>query len=197
MLQPSIPDDSGEDGTAPVDRVPTNATNTPELQMWQRYLILFIVSWNCLTITSTTTSLLIATPEIAASLRTNPDTITAANAAVIASMGAASLIWSPVSDIWGRRVSYNGAIGVLFLASVGTALARNMATFMAMRVLSGLTGTYFMVAGQTIIADIFVPVVRGRAVGCMMVGSVAGSALGMWYSTSNLCIHPQTLVVNK
>lgn len=35
-----------------------------------------------------------------------------------------------------------------------------------------------MVAGQTIIADIFPPVTRGRAVGCLMVGGVAGTAIG-------------------
>lgn len=189
MFQKSAADESGEDGAAPVDRVPTNATNTPELKTWQRYVILFIVSWNCLTITSTTTSLLVATPEIAATFHTTPESINIANAGVLVAMGAASLIWSPISDIWSRRVSYNAAIFVLFLVSIGTALAPNMATFTAMRVLTGCTGTYFMVAGQTIIADIFIPVVRGRAVGCMMVGSVAGSALGTlnsWASSTIL-----------
>lgn len=181
-LQQPTPDDAGEDGTAGIDRVPTNATNTPGLKTWQRYVILFIVSWNCLTITSTTTSLLVATPEIAATLHTTPESINIANAGVLVAMGAASLIWSPISDIFTRRVSYNAAIFVLFLTSIGTALAPDMATFTAMRILTGFTGTYFMVAGQTIIADIFVPVVRGRAVGCMMVGSVAGSALGMFKS---------------
>lgn len=72
----------------------------------------------------------------------------------------------------------------MLLASVGTALAPNMAVFTSMRVISGFTGTYFMVAGQTVIADIFVPTVRGRAVGCLQVGSVAGSALGAYQSWS-------------
>jgi MFS family permease len=35
-----------------------------------------------------------------------------------------------------------------------------------------------MVAGQTIIADIYEPFLRGRAVGLMQVGSVAGTAIG-------------------
>ncbi|KAJ5214897.1 hypothetical protein N7468_010576 [Penicillium chermesinum] len=51
-------------------------------------------------------------------------------------------------------------------------------SFIAMRILSGFCGTFFMVAGQTIIADIFEPVVRGTATGVMMVGSVSGPAIG-------------------
>lgn len=41
---------------------------------------------------------------------------------------------------------------------MGIALARDMGTFTAMRVLGGFEGTFFWVAGQTIIADIFEPV---------------------------------------
>lgn len=175
MLEPSAMDDSREDGLSPVERI---ETNTPELKTWQRYLILFIVSWNCLVVTSTSTSLLVATPEIAATLHTTAEILNITNAAVLIAMGCSSLIWSPIADIYTRRVSYNTAIVSMFLTSIGTALAPNMAMFTAMRILTGLTGTYFMVAGQTIIADIFVPVVRGRAIGCMMSGSVAGSALG-------------------
>ncbi|KAI1843555.1 hypothetical protein JX266_010188 [Neoarthrinium moseri] len=53
-----------------------------------------------------------------------------------------------------------------------------MGVFTAMRMISAFTGTYFMVAGQTYIADIFEPVKRGRATGFFMVGSVAGPAIG-------------------
>lgn len=150
----------------------------PELKTWQRYLVLFIVSWNCLVVTSTSTSLLVATPEIAKTFGTTAEILNGTNAAVLIAMGCSSLLWSPLSDVLSRRFSYNAAIVVLFLTSVGTAVSPNMAAFTAMRILTGLTGTYFMVAGQTFIADIFVPVVRGRAVGCLMVGSVAGTAVG-------------------
>jgi MFS family permease len=153
------------------------------LRTWQRYLILFIVSWNTLVITSTSTSLLIATPEIAATLQTTPQVLNATNAGVLLAMGWSSLIWGPVADLLGRRTSYNAAMAVLCAASIGTAVAPSLSVFTAMRLLGALTGTYFMVAGQTIIADIFDPLVRGRAVGCLMVGSVAGTALGMYIQT--------------
>lgn len=149
-----------------------------DLPSWQKATILFIVSWNCFVVTSTSTSLFVATPEIAATFRSTVETINVTNAPVLIAMGCSTLIWAPLAEIFSRRLSYNIALAVMFATSVGTALAPNVSTFTSMRILTGLTGTYFMVAGQTIIADMFVSVVRGRAVGCMMAGSVAGTALG-------------------
>lgn len=129
-----------------------------ELSMARKYLILFVVSWMTLVVTFSSTSLLIATPEIATDLSTTAEILDVTNAAVLVAMGLSSLIWSPFSDLFGRRKIYNIAIFFMFVPSIGAAVAPNMATFTTMRVLGGLTGTYFMVAGQTIIADIFEPV---------------------------------------
>ncbi|KAL3435840.1 major facilitator superfamily domain-containing protein [Aspergillus tetrazonus] len=158
--------------------IPSPSPKPKSLSTARKCLILFIVSWNTLVVTFLSTSLLVATPEIASDLETTSEILNITNAAVLIAMGCSSLIWSPLAEIFGRKRSYDAATAVMLLASIGTALAPNMAVFTSMRVISGFTGTYFMVAGQTVIADIFVPTVRGRAVGCLQVGSVAGSALG-------------------
>lgn len=162
--------------------------NGKKLGISRKCLILFIVSWNTLVVTFLSTSLLVATPEIAADLNTTSEKLNITNAGVLIAMGCSSLIWSPLGEILSRKRSYDTATVVMFLASIGTALAPDMATFTAMRVISGLTGTYFMVAGQTIIADIFEPIYRGTAVGCLQVGSVAGTALGR--SLMEKILHP-------
>ncbi|KAI1321126.1 major facilitator superfamily domain-containing protein [Xylariaceae sp. FL0255] len=150
----------------------------PETKSWKRYLILFTVSWNALVITSTSTSLLAVRPEIAATLQTTDEILNITNAAVLVASAFASLIWIPISVIFNQRIGYNFAIVCLLLSSIGTAAAPNVATFTAMRILTGLTGAYFMVAGQAFIAEIFPPTVRGRAFSCVTVGAVSGTALG-------------------
>ncbi|KAH8901638.1 putative MFS transporter [Thozetella sp. PMI_491] len=163
----------------PAERTATNASRVvAELRKQKKYLILFIVSWNTLVVVFLSTSLLVATPEISADLGTTPELLNITNAGVLIAMGLSSLIWLPLSQIIGRRHSYSLAILVLLASSIGTALAPDMRTFTVMRIISAFTGTYFMVAGQTIIADIFEPIVRGFAVGCMQVGSVAGAGIG-------------------
>ncbi|KAL4998081.1 major facilitator superfamily domain-containing protein [Aspergillus recurvatus] len=165
-------------GTTITVPMPSPNPDPKSLSTARKCLILFIVSWNTLVVTFLSTSLLVATPEIASDLDTTSEILNITNAGVLIAMGCSSLIWSPLAEIFSRKRSYDAATVVMLLASIGTALAPSMAVFTSMRVISGFTGTYFMVAGQTVIADIFVPTVRGRAVGCLQVGSVAGSALG-------------------
>ncbi|KAH0293261.1 MFS general substrate transporter, partial [Aureobasidium sp. EXF-3399] len=149
-----------------------------DLPSWHKYVILFTVSFMCLAATFSSTCLYPATPEIAAEFGTTPEHINVTNAGVLLAMGSSSFIWAPIARTLGRRTAYNGAIAVLFLCSIGTALSINMAMFTVMRVLAGFQGTFNMVAGQTIIADIFDQRRRGTAVGFFMVGSVLGPALG-------------------
>ncbi|KAG9553382.1 MFS general substrate transporter, partial [Aureobasidium melanogenum] len=149
-----------------------------DLPTWHKCVILFTVSFMCLATTFSSTCLYPATPEIAAEFGTTSEHINVTNAGVLLAMGSSSLIWAPIARTLGRRSAYNGAIAILFLCSIGTALSINMAMFTAMRVLAGFEGTFNMVAGQTIIADIFDQRRRGTAVGFFMVGSVLGPALG-------------------
>ncbi|KAK1138933.1 hypothetical protein N8T08_001673 [Aspergillus melleus] len=148
------------------------------LPQWRKNIILFVVSWMTLAVTFSSTSLLPATPEIASEFHTTPETLNVTNAGVLLAMGFSSLIWGPLNHLIGRRTSFNIAILVLCGCSVGTAASVDMKMFTAFRVLGGLTGTSFMVSGQTILADIFEPVVRGTAVGFFMVGTVTGPAIG-------------------
>jgi MFS family permease len=150
------------------------------LGLWRKHMILFIVSWNALVVTSTSTCVFITSLEIAIELATTPEIINITNAGVLIAMGCSSLLWSPVARLTSLRRSYNASLVFLFLTSIGTVLSPTMACFTAMRVLTGLVGTWFMVAGQIVITGIFVPTERGLAVGCLMVGSVAGTALGMF-----------------
>ncbi|KAF7595111.1 hypothetical protein BBP40_007315 [Aspergillus hancockii] len=148
------------------------------LPVWRKCIILFVVSWMTLAVTFSSTSLLPATPEIAEEFNTTPETLNITNAGVLLAMGFSSLIWGPLNNLIGRRISYNIAILILCACSAATAVSVDMKMFTAFRVLGGLTGTSFMVSGQTILADIFEPVVRGTAVGCFMAGSVSGPAIG-------------------
>ncbi|RAL13744.1 putative MFS transporter [Aspergillus homomorphus CBS 101889] len=152
--------------------------NGYDLPFWHKSVILFIVSWMTLAVTFSSTSLLPATPEIAAEFATTTEILNVTNAGVLLAMGFSSLIWGPLNRLIGRRVAFLLAIAVLCGCSVGAAVAGDMRVFTAMRVLGGLTGTGFMVTGQTVLADCWEPTVRGTAVGFFMAGTVTGPAIG-------------------
>src|SRR5687767_11345177 len=76
---------------APAPPEPASSdTDGRDLKTWQKGTILFIVSWNTFVVTSTSTSLLIATPEIASTFRTSVEIINATNAPVLIAMGCSS-----------------------------------------------------------------------------------------------------------
>ncbi|RAK96571.1 putative MFS transporter [Aspergillus ibericus CBS 121593] len=170
---------SPSEKTLPIaDKKASEITNGYDLPFWRKSIILFVVSWMTLAVTFNSTSLLPATPEIATQFDTTQEILNVTNAGVLLAMGFSSLIWGPMGQLIGRRMAYNIAILVLCGCSAGTAAATNMQMFTAFRILGGLTGTSFMVMGQTILADIFEPVVRGTAVGFFMTGTVTGPAIG-------------------
>nr|AZB53128.1 major facilitator superfamily transporter [Aspergillus terreus] len=150
----------------------------PDIPLWRKCVITFVVSWMTLVVTFSSTCLLPAAPEIAGEFDMTVETINISNAGVLIAMGYSSLIWGPMNKLIGRRTSYNLAISMLCACSAGTAAAINEEMFIAFRVLSGLTGTSFMVSGQTVLADIFEPVYRGTAVGFFMAGTLSGPAIG-------------------
>lgn len=175
------------DGPNPPTRQKTAVVGY-SLPKWRKYLILFVISWLTLVVTFSSTSMLIATPEIALDLSTTSEILDVTNAGVLVAMGLSALIWSPLSDLFGRKRIYNVANFFMFVPSIGAAVAPDLATFTAMRLVGGLTGTYFMVAGQTIITDIYEPVCvyppRDKEVAyccsCPVVRQRASLWLGAW-----------------
>ncbi|KAL4998182.1 major facilitator superfamily domain-containing protein [Aspergillus recurvatus] len=161
-----------------LQKPPTTHPSGFLLPKWRKFIILFVVSWMTLAVTFSSTSLLPATPEIALEFNTTSETLNITNAGVLLAMGLSTLLWGPLTILIGRRISYSIAVAVLVLCSGLTAGSRSMGMFTACRILGGFTGTSFMVSGQTVLADIFEPEVRGTAVGFFMLGSVTGPAIG-------------------
>ncbi|KAH7230505.1 acyl transferase/acyl hydrolase/lysophospholipase [Fusarium redolens] len=119
-----------------------------------------------------------ATIEVASDLNIPVTTINTINAGVFVAQALSGLIWLPVSTIIGRKSAYLAANAVLCVCAIGCATVPNLPGFAALWILGGNTGPFFLVAGQTILADIFDPTSRGTAVGfflgsCVSFNSIA------------------------
>ncbi|KAI8167860.1 Efflux pump FUB11 [Colletotrichum sp. SAR 10_70] len=129
-----------------------------EMPTWRKWVTLFVVCWMALPVTFSGSSILTATKEVAEDFGVSTHAISTANAGVFIAMALSALIWLPISNILGRRTAYLLANSLLTLCSIGSALSNNLACFTAIWVIGGTTGPFFLVAGQTILADIFEPV---------------------------------------
>jgi hypothetical protein len=98
------------------------------------------------------TSVLAATPEVAAEYNTTGTIINVTNAIYMLMMGISPIVWGPLSEVYGRR-TVSQITAVLFCGcNIGTALAPNLAAFFVFRILTAFEGTAFILVGSACLA---------------------------------------------
>ena len=88
------------------------------------------------------------------------------------------LIWAPVSEIWGRRISLLPAVFGLGLFSIGTALSQNAQTVLVTRFFGGIFGSGPVSNVAAALGDFYSQETRGTAVAFYAVMVIGGPTLG-------------------
>ncbi|KPV73417.1 uncharacterized protein RHOBADRAFT_29141 [Rhodotorula graminis WP1] len=91
---------------------------------------------------------------------------------------AGPLIWAPASEILGRRPVFVGTLLVFALFQIGDALAQNFATVIVIRFLAAVFASSPLVAAGGVIADIWDPVTRGKAMSVFSASVFLGPVVG-------------------
>jgi len=98
---------------------------------------------------------------------------------------ASTPLYGKLSDLYGRKLLYQSAIGIFLLGSVLSGLSQSMNQLILFRAIQGLGAGGLMALAMTIIADIVSPRERGRYQGYMgsvwAFSSVAGPLLGGFF----------------
>ncbi|ETN46185.1 uncharacterized protein HMPREF1541_00369 [Cyphellophora europaea CBS 101466] len=124
------------------------------------------------------TTILAAVPEVAATYNTSGSIINLSNALYMIFMGISPCLWGPISTIYGRRWPSIISAALFFVFSIGTALAPDLASFFVFRMLTAYQGTSFLIVGNACIGDIYAPVERGTALSAFLSGTLIGPAFG-------------------
>ena len=90
---------------------------------------------------------------------------------------AGPLLIAPLSEIFGRSLVLNGCNVILVLSTLLAATSQNTGTFIAARMLSGLS-VASTVLGPAIIGDMFESEKRGSAMSLLMLAPLLGGAIG-------------------
>lgn len=124
----------------------------------RKNIIVAVMSFCSFLAPVSSTTVLSAVPEVAATYNTDGSIINASNALYMLFMGISPCFYGPYGNIYGRKwVSVASA--TLFTAfSIGTALAPNLESFFVFRILTAFQGTAFLIIGSAVIGDIYKPV---------------------------------------
>src|SRR3954471_11483264 len=99
---------------------------------------------------------------------------------------AATPLWGKISDLYGRRLIFQIAIGTFLVGSALAGLSQDMTQLIAFRALQGIGGGGLFSIAFAIIGDVIPPRERGRYQGyfgaVFGVASVAGPLLGGWFT---------------
>ena len=120
------------------------------------------------------TTILSAIPEVAATFNTTGSIINVSNALYLIFMGLSPCVWGPVSQVYGRRWICIVSAILFFAFSVGTALAPNLPAYFIFRMLTAFQGTSFLIVGTSCLGDIYTPVERGTALAWFLSGCLVG-----------------------
>ncbi|WP_304455642.1 MDR family MFS transporter [Nocardiopsis sp. YSL2] len=92
--------------------------------------------------------------------------------AALLTMTASTPVWGKLSDIWGRKLLFQIALGVFIAASLAAGLAQDVNTLIAARALQGLGVGGLATLPMIILGDVVSPRERGRYGG--LIGMVFG-----------------------
>ncbi|EHR53421.1 arabinose efflux permease family protein [Saccharomonospora marina XMU15] len=87
---------------------------------------------------------------------------------------ASTPIWGKLSDLYGRKIMFQSAIGIFLVSSLASGFAQNMGQLVGFRAVMGVGVGGLMALSQAIIGDVVSPRERGRYQG--YIGSVFGLA---------------------
>ncbi|SCU97796.1 LAMI_0F11408g1_1 [Lachancea mirantina] len=88
------------------------------------------------------------------------------------------LLWSPVSDLYGRRVAYFVSLGLYVIFNIPCAIAPNIGCLLACRFLCGVWSSSGLCLVGGSIADMFPPETRGRAIAFFAYAPYCGPVFG-------------------
>lgn len=144
----------------------------------RKHIIVAVVSFCGFLAPVSSTTVLSAVPEVAATFGTDGSVVNVSNALYMLFMGISPCFYGPCTGIWGRKWVSVASAALFTGFSVGTALAPNLAAFFVFRILTAFQGTAFLIIGSAVIGDIYKPTERATALGFFLSGTLVGPALG-------------------
>lgn len=144
----------------------------------QKNIYVAIASLSCFLSPMSGLAFLPAVPEIADRFGTTGEIINVSAAVYCVFMALSPCIFSPISDIYGRRYTFLGCIVAYCLCTVLVAVSVNLAMFFIFRAFTALFATAFFSVGAHIVADICIPQERGKNMSWILSGTQLGTAIG-------------------
>lgn len=157
---------------------PDDPENPQNLPTWKKWLITISMALMTTWITFSSSVFSTATAVTAKKFNVSTEVMTLATSLVIFGFAAGPQLWSPMSELYGRRIPLFFGYAVFAIFQIPVAVAQNVYTIMICRFLIGVFGCSPLAVVGGAMVDIWDPIQRGTAIAMFSGATFVGPTLG-------------------
>ncbi|KAF9892439.1 hypothetical protein FE257_001547 [Aspergillus nanangensis] len=154
---------------------PGNPQNMPK---WRKWLITMTLSSMTMWITFASSVFSTATRVTAEQFDVSTEVMTLATSLVVFGFAVGPLVWSPLSELYGRKIPLFLGYAIFSIFQIPVAVAQNVETIMVCRFLIGVFGCSPLAVVGGAMADFWNPVDRAVAIAMFSSATFVGPVLG-------------------
>jgi hypothetical protein len=155
---------------------PENPQNMPQ---WKKWLVTMTLSSMTMWLTFASSVFSTATRVTAVQFNVSTEVMTLATSLVVFGFALGPLVWSPLSELYGRKYPLFTGYALFAIFQIPVAVAKNVETIMVCRFLMGFLGCSPLAVVGGAMADFWDPIDRAVAIAMFSAATFVGPVLGM------------------
>ncbi|KAI0123370.1 major facilitator superfamily domain-containing protein [Xylariales sp. AK1849] len=161
-----------------VDFLVADPYNPLLLPRWKKYMCTFLVAFATLAVTFISSAYSGAVPGINAEFGISEDVSILGVSVFVLGFALGPLLWAPLSEQFGRRLTFFGTYLALTAFNVGCIAANNFTTLVILRFFAGVFGSSCLTNAGATIADMFDASERGMMLAIFVAAPLLGPSFG-------------------
>ena len=157
---------------------PDDPENPHNMPLWRKWLLTMTMSSMTMWMTFASSVFSTATTVTAEEFNVSTEVMTLATSLVVFGFAVGPLLWSPLSELYGRRLPLFLGYTIFAIFQIPVAVAQNLETILVCRFFVGVFGCSPVAVVGGALADFWDPVDRAVAIAMFSAATFVGPALG-------------------
>lgn len=157
---------------------PDDPEDPQNMPLWRKWLVTMSMSFMTMWMTFASSVFSTATTVTSQEFHVSTEVMTLATSLVVFGFSVGPLVWSPMSELYGRRLPLFLGYTIFAIFQIPVAVAQNLQTIMVCRFLIGVFGCSPVAVVGGALADFWNPIDRAIAIAMFSAATFVGPALG-------------------
>lgn len=157
---------------------PDDPDDPQNMPLWRKWLVTMSMSFMTMWMTFASSVFSTATTVTSQEFHVSTEVMTLATSLVVFGFSVGPLVWSPMSELYGRRLPLFLGYTIFAIFQIPVAVAQNLQTIMVCRFLIGVFGCSPVAVVGGALADFWNPIDRAVAIAMFSAATFVGPALG-------------------